>query len=201
LFILAELCQRDKHDYLAFVPDTDPVLRKLTGKSTFVKRTPDATFGLSTFTDQDGESPAWAYDLHSERLDRLLHHPNFGLYSDPKRCETDLVFPFMVYEAKGWSGDCRVARRQACLAASHYLDMLDQLAREPGPLDSDRPYQTKTSHQYQVFVLTSFGAYWHLLVGHRRPRLATEHAGVQGMSETVYVGLLSWKVIIPFQTD
>jgi hypothetical protein len=179
---------------LALVPDTDPVLRKLTGKSTFAKRTPDATFGLSTFTDRDAQSPlqtVWTYDLNADRLKQLLYHPKYGLFSDPKRVETDLVFPFMVYEAKGWSGDCRSARRQACSAASFYLDMLDQLARQPGPLESARPYQTKTSHQYQVFVLTSFGAYWHLLVGYRRPRLANEHAGVKGMSETVYVGPLS----------
>lgn len=98
-----------------------------------------------------------------------------------------LVFPFAVYEAKGWSGDCRVARRQACIAATAYLDLLDDLARRPGPVDSTKPYQTATSHHYQVFALTSFGAHWHLLVGYRRPREAEEHAGVQGMSETVHV--------------
>lgn len=116
-----------------------------------------------------------------------LERPNYGLVSDPSRTETNLVFPFMVYEAKGWSGDCRVARRQACSAAAFYLDMLDELARKPGPVGTPRPYQTPTSHHYQVFALTSFGAYWHLLVGYRRPRLAAEHAGETGMSETVYV--------------
>jgi hypothetical protein len=116
-------------------------------------------------------------------------HPKFGLVSDPKRLDIDLSFPFMVYEAKGWTGDCRAARRQACEAAAVYLDMLDDLARKPGQVGIPRPYQTGTSHQYQVFVLTSFGAYWHLLVGYRRPRLASEHAGTKGMSETVYVSL------------
>ena len=38
-------------------------------------------------------------------------------------------------EAKGLRGDCRVARRQACSAAAAYLDMLDNLARRPGPVD------------------------------------------------------------------
>ena len=93
----------------------------------------------------------------------------------------------MVYEAKGWAGDCRDARRQACSGAAFYLDMLDELARKPGPVGTPRIYQTKTSHQYQVFVLTSFGAYWHLLVGHRRPRLPSEGAGTKEMSETIYV--------------
>jgi len=180
---------RDKHDYVTLVPDTDPVLCTLTGTSTFVKRTPDATFGLATFTDQDAYLPTWSEDLHSDRLQHLLLHPKYGLFSDPGRIETDLAFPFMVYEAKGWSGDCRAARRQACSGAAFYLDMLDELARQPAPVGSPRAYQTKASHQYQIFVLTSFGAYWHLLVGYRRPRLATEHAGKNGMSETVYVGV------------
>lgn len=38
-----------------------------------------------------------------------------------------------------------------------------------------------------MFVLTSFGAYWHLLVGYRRPRLPTEYAGKCGVSDTFYV--------------
>lgn len=107
--------------------------------------------------------------------------------ADPKWGETDLVFPFAVYEAKGWSGDCREARRQACEGAVCYLDMLDNLARTPGAVGSTKPYQTATSHQYQVFALTSFGAHWHLLVGYRRPRQLTEHCEKEGLSETVYV--------------
>ena len=130
-------------------------------------------------------------------------HPKYGLISDPQRLGNDLAFPFMVYEAKGWSGDCREARSQACSAAAVYLDMLDELARRPGPVGTQRPYQTKTSHQYQVFVLTSFGAYWHLLVGHRRPRLLTEHAGSEGLSENVYVSasLSSSKQIYSLETS
>jgi hypothetical protein len=101
--------------------------------------------------------------------------------------ETSLVFPFAVYEAKGWSGDCREACRQACQGGACYLDMLDNLARTPGPVDSAKVYQTTRSHKYQAFALTSFGAYWYLLVGYRRPRQPEEHAGVDGFSETVYV--------------
>jgi hypothetical protein len=65
--------------------------------------------------------------------------------------------------------------------------MLDNLARTPGQVGSTKVYQTKTSHQYQVFALTSFGAHWHLLVGYRRPRQKHEHAGMEGLSDTVYV--------------
>jgi hypothetical protein len=97
------------------------------------------------------------------------------------------VFPFAVYEVKGWSGGYRDARRQAFLAAANYLDMLDDLARRPRPVGSIKPYQTATSHQYQVFALTSFGAHWHLLVGYRRPRGPEP----EEYADTVYVRLLS----------
>jgi hypothetical protein len=105
---------------------------QLTGTSTLVSRTPDVTFGLTTFSDQDAVLPAWASELHLDRLERLMLHPKYGLISDPQRLEIELCFPFMVYEAKGWSGDCRVARRQASSAAAAYLDILDHLARRPG---------------------------------------------------------------------
>jgi hypothetical protein len=131
-------------------------------------------------------------------LERLLLHPKCGLRCDPKWGNTDLVFPFAVYEAKGWSGDYREARRQACSAAAVYLDLLDDLARIPGPVGSIKPYQTKTSHQYQTFALTSFGSHWHLMVGYRRPRLTEEHAGRKGFSENVYV---SHQVFETSQTD
>jgi len=165
------------------------VLCKTTGKSTYITRTPDATFGLAMFTDRDAKLPVWAEELHADRLEQLLTHPKYGLFSDPRRDKTELAFPFMVYEAKGWSGDCREARRQACTAAAVYLDMIDELVRYPGPIGKPRPYQTKTSHQFQVFALTSFGAYWHILVGYKRPRSPKEHAGVEGMSRSVYVGI------------
>jgi hypothetical protein len=169
------------------MPKTHPVLCTLTGESTVVNRIPDATFGLATFSDSTSGSPVQQDELSRERLERLLLHRKCGLLGDPKWGETDLVFPFAVYEAKGWSGDCREARRQACQAGACYLDMLDNLARTPGPVGSVKAYQTKTSHQYQVFALTSFGAHWHLLVGYQRPRQVEEYAGTEGMSKTVYV--------------
>lgn len=160
---------------------------RLIGTSSLVSRIPDATFGLAISNDAHATLPFWASELQSRRLAQLMFHPKYGLISDPQRGKVELAFPFMVYEAKGWAGDCRVARRQACSAAAAYLDILDNLVRRPGPLESARPYQTKLSHHYQVFVLTSFGAYWHLLVGYRRPRQSSEHAGKNGLSENVYV--------------
>lgn len=132
----------------------------------------------------------WTYELHQDRLQKLLLHPKCGLLSDPKWGSCDLIFPFAVYEAKGWSGDYREVRRQACFAAATYLDLLDDLARKPGPVGSLKAYQVPNSHCYQKFALTSFGAHWHLLVGYRRPREAKEYAGTEGMSENVYVSHL-----------
>jgi hypothetical protein len=175
------------HDYFTEMPKTHPVPCTLTGELTVLNRIPDATFGLATFSGSTSGSPVQIDELGRERLERLLLHPKCGLLCDPKWGKTDLVFPFAAYEAKGWSGDCREARRQACEGGACFLDMLDNLARTPGPVGSAKVYQTKTSHQYQVFALTSFGAHWHLLVGYQRPRQVEEHAGTDGMSKTVYV--------------
>ena len=109
-------------------------------ESIVINRIPDATFGLSTFANSASDSPVWVDELNRERLERLLLHPKCGLLADPKWGETDLVFPFAVHEAKGWSGDCREDLRQACQGASCYLDMLDNLARKPGPAGSNMPY-------------------------------------------------------------
>jgi hypothetical protein len=144
------------------MPKTHLVLCTLTGESTVINRIPDTTFGLATFSHSTSGSLVQIDELSRERLERLLLHPKCGLLGDPKWGETDLAFPFAVYKAKGWSGDCREARRQACQAGASYLNMLDNLARTPGPVGSVKPYQTKTSHKYQVFALTSFGAHWHL---------------------------------------
>lgn len=154
-----------------------------------MKRIPDATFGLATFKPRDYQSVLAEWDLDSDRLDALLLHRHCGLISDPRWGDTSLVFPFAVYEAKGWSGDAREARRQACSAAAVYLDMLDRLARQPGKVGEggDGVYQTPQSHNNQVFVFTSVGAHWHILVGYKRPRLRREYAGLPGMSRSVYV--------------
>jgi len=184
---LIKLDCRDKRQYSKNLPETHPVICTLTGRSTVVQRTPDATFGLSTFSACEPDLTVCADELRRTRLERLLLYRKCGLLIDPKWGETDLAFPFAVYEAKGWDGDCREARYQASLAGATYLDMLDDLARRPGTVGSIKPYQTATSHCYQVFALTSFGAHWHVLVGYRRPRQDDELRGKDGMSDTVYV--------------
>lgn len=171
---------------------THPVSCLLTGETEYKWRTPDATFGLATFShgDYEPESLVAEQDLDRDRLEALLLHRQSGLISDPQWGETSLVFPFAVYEAKGWSGDAREARRQACLAGKVYLDILDNLSRQPGNHgEKGSPYQTDKSCNSQVFACTSFGAHWHILVGYKRPRLGREHAGHPGMSESVYVSI------------
>lgn len=162
----------------------------LTGNSKFIKRIPDATFGLTTFQPKDYQSALAEWDLDRGRLESLLLHRHCGLVSDPRWGDTSLVFPFAVYEAKGWSGDAREARQQACAAGAVYLDMLDNLTRQPGKVGKKNgEYQSSMSHESQVFAFTSFGAHWHILVGYKRPRLRREYAGRAGMSKSVYVSL------------
>lgn len=160
----------------------------LNGEPKLVKRIPDVTIGLATSQPQDYQNCLGEYELDRDRLEALLIHRNCGLISDPHWGDENLVFPFAVYEAKGWSGDPREARQQACSAGAVYLDMLDNLARQPYS-DETGPgeYQTSRSVNSQVFVFTSFGAHWHILVGYKRPRLKTEYAESQGVSKSVYV--------------
>ena len=168
----------------------DPVSCKLAGEPKFIKRIPDATFGLATFKPADYQSALAEWDLDKDRLQALLLHRHCGLISDPHWGGTDLAFPFAVYEAKGWSGDAREARRQGCSAGAAYLDMLDSLARKPGKVgEKNRVYQSAGARNNQVFVFTSFGAHWHILVGYKRPRQVREYAGHEGFTESVYVSL------------
>ncbi|KAI9695513.1 MAG: hypothetical protein M1836_006430 [Candelina mexicana] len=177
----------DKREYLAYKNETDPVSCLLTGKRTLEKRIPDATFGLSTYQGlpRKNKVPGQNGTFREDRLKRLLYHRKCGLISDPKWDAAKLVFPWAVYEAKGWAGDCREARRQACAGAARYLHMLDHLAHTPGPQTAKTGYQTPSSHDFQVFAITSFGAYWHVLVGFRHDRTAEQHAGTSGLSKKV----------------
>jgi hypothetical protein len=66
---------------------------------------------MAIFTDNDADLPCWTYDLDRTRLEQVLLYPKYGLAADPKRDDSiGLAFPFMVYEAKSWRGDCRGAR-------------------------------------------------------------------------------------------
>ncbi|GFF96763.1 hypothetical protein IFM47457_11049 [Aspergillus lentulus] len=178
----------DKHEYNTVKLKRDPVSCLLVGEPKFIKRIPDATFGLATFKPRDYQNILAEWDLDHDRLEALLLHRHCGLISDPRWGYADLVFPFAVYEAKGWGGDAREARRQGCSAGAVYLDMLDSLARQPGKVaQKNRVYQSaKSRSKNQVFVFTSFGAHWHVLVGYKRPRHETEYAGHEGFSGSVY---------------
>lgn len=135
----------------------------LDGQPKFVRRIRDATFGLATFKPADYPDYPNSLDLWSldrDCLESLLFHRHCGLISDPRWGDVDLVFSFAVYEAKGRSGDPREARRRACSAGAVHLDMLDNLAKKPGPAGGKgRPYQTAQSCNSQAFALTSFGAH------------------------------------------
>ncbi|KAL2829398.1 hypothetical protein BDW59DRAFT_178388 [Aspergillus cavernicola] len=183
----------DKHEYNTVKLKRHPVSCLLAGEPKFIKRIPDATFGLATFKPTDYQSALAEWDLDRDRLEALLLHRHVGLISDPRWGGTDLAFPFAVYEAKGWSGDAQEARRQACSAGAVYLDMLDDLTRVPGKVGKkNRVYQSTKSRHNQVFVFTSFGAHWHILAGYKRPRLDREFAGHDGFSESVYVFHRLW---------
>lgn len=185
----------DKHEYNTMKQHRHPVSCLLTGHSKFVKRIPDATFGLTTFQPKDYQNALAEWDLDRSRLESLLLHRHCGLISDPRWGDTSLAFPFAVYEAKGWSGDAREARQQACAAGAVYLDMLDNLTRQPGKVGQRTgAYQTPKIHKSQVFAFTSFGAHWHILVGYKRPRLRREYAGRVGMSKSVYVSLIRFPI-------
>lgn len=162
----------------------------LRGKKPFKQRRPDATFGLATFQLQDYQSPIAEWDLDRRRLEAALVHRHCGLVSDASYGETQIAFPFAVYEAKGWGGSAHEARLQGCTAGKVFLDMLDKLTQLPGKVgEKGGAYQTDESRNSQVFVFTSFGAHWHILVGYKRRRLKREHAGHAGMSESVYVSI------------
>ncbi|KAI1326130.1 hypothetical protein F5Y16DRAFT_422050 [Xylariaceae sp. FL0255] len=159
----------NKHEYNVTRQSHHPVTCLMDGKPAFVKRIPDATFGLATFRPEDDQCLNALHALDYIRLQALLLHRHCGLISDPH------------------------ARRQACSAGAAYLDILDDLVRRPGS-EGQEPgaYEAAESRSTQVLVFTSYGAHWHILVDYRRPRLAREYAGYKGMSENVYVFQRVW---------
>ncbi|KAK4038456.1 hypothetical protein C8A01DRAFT_47917 [Parachaetomium inaequale] len=159
----------NKHKYNTIGKETYLALYLLTGKTKLL------VYKLDRSTIAD-------WDLDYDRLQALLVYRYYA-------------FPFAVYEAKGWDGDPREARRQACSAGAVYLDMLERLSRHPGKIGDTKSdaFQTAESRNTQAFfVFTSFGAHWHILVGYKRPRLKREYAGQEGMSESVYVFQRIW---------
>lgn len=161
----------------------------LHGEPKLATRIPDLTIGLAR---PDWETGADSL-LHPATLERIMLHRDSGLISDPSCDETpNIIFPFAVYEAKGYKGDPRKARHQATEAGAAYLDLLDALSREPDKAGGlSLPHQTEQSNCAQVFALTSFGPHWHIMVGYKRKRGEDEHAGAPGLSENVYVSSIT----------
>ena len=75
--------------------------------------------------------------------------------------ETELLFPFAVYEAKKKELHYQQAEDQIYHACRTYLAMLDDLARNPNNVAE---YQTEESSKYQLFAFASCGAYWQVFV-------------------------------------
>src|SRR6185436_6991636 len=105
-----------KHEYCTVRSAVHPVSCLQMDQSKLIRRIPDATFGLATFQPKHYQNAVASYDLDAERLQALALHRNCGLLADPRWGDSNLVFPFAVYEAKGWNAQPREARRQACSA-------------------------------------------------------------------------------------
>ncbi|KAI6365431.1 hypothetical protein MCOR25_005358 [Pyricularia grisea] len=164
-------------------------IHRIKGKPTFIRCVPDATFGLSTFSENrkldykcynndrypfievsDYDKDFATRELDKTRLEALAIHRKCGLLADPSWGEADLVFPFAVYEAKSSNATCGQADFQVEKATLVYLRMLDHLARKPGAkaLHEENLYQTLDSGSFQTFTLTSIGPEWSVMVGYRR---------------------------------
>ncbi|KAK9641187.1 hypothetical protein HCH54_008939 [Aspergillus fumigatus] len=61
----------DKHEYNTVKLKRDPVSCLLVGEPKFVKRIPDATFGLATFKPKDYQNILAEWDLDHDRLEAL----------------------------------------------------------------------------------------------------------------------------------
>lgn len=100
--------------------------------------------------------------LWMSRLRSLLSNPECGLVVDGLWGETELLFPFAVYEAKkGIHTSGEEAEKQVFHAFKTYLAMLDDLARNP---DDINQYQTEESSRFQMFAFTSSGPQWKIYV-------------------------------------
>ena len=155
-------------------------------------RIPDCTFGLAVeHTPEQHKIPgsvtSLAGLLDSKCLKDLFWHHGFALVSDPKWLSLALVFPWAVYEAKKLASDAVL--EQVKRASEIYLNILHDLALEPGPPEAPRCYQVKSSSQFQVFSMTSEGPNWKLYVCYRR-EIPEEPAWLQHSTETsLYVRL------------
>lgn len=88
--------------------------------------------------------------------------------------DSSLVFPFLVYEAKGWTSDPREARLQAYAAGATYLNMLDALARRLGAaVNVEGRYKFRNSKCSGLCT----DIFWVLLACHGRLQTSTTEEG------------------------
>ncbi|KAH6847829.1 hypothetical protein B0I37DRAFT_152234 [Chaetomium sp. MPI-CAGE-AT-0009] len=147
------------------------------GESTVKTRIPDATLGLKSYGDfelnheytctipncEDDHNNIKNPDkrLSKDRLTATMHNPECGLTVDSSRGNTDLVFPFAVYETKSYEA----AEDRIYPACKTYFAMLDDLARNR---DNVAEYQTTHSSKSELFAFTSRGPYWEVYLAWKR---------------------------------
>lgn len=137
-----------------------------------IRRVPDLSIGLASCEDNKESEPEWA-QFQCHLPSRALLHPNCGLIVDPYWGETDLLFPFVVYEAKKvrkddvWEDPATEAIGEASDSAKIFLNMQSTLTRQSGSAHTHRkPSPESESPSYeQVLMFTSEGSKWHLLIG------------------------------------
>lgn len=95
--------------------------------------------------------------LSESRIKLQMYMQECGLMVDGVWGETDILFPFAVYEAKKKVSSFDQARNQIYHACRTYLAMMDDLARVPSDVSK---YQTEGSKQQQIFALMSCGYKW-----------------------------------------
>lgn len=99
--------------------------------------------------------------LLDTRIDLQMHDRQCGLIVDGLWGESNLIFPFAVYEAKKRVSAWEQAEDQVYHAFQVYLAMLDDLARDPSDVTR---YQCKESEDYQLFGFTSCGSSWRVYI-------------------------------------
>lgn len=151
-----------------------------TNTVTVKTRIPDATMGLRAYEDfflergygcsvpdckEDHSTKQPDKRLSKVDLSAMMHNGECGLVVDGLWGETDVVFPFAVYEAKKKSTSLETATYQVYHACKTYLAMLDDLARNP---DNVAEYQAEGSNKHQMFAFVSCGALWQVFVAWSR---------------------------------
>lgn len=165
----SDMSLRDKRPYEFIAKDAN-------NNKSVKRRIPDATMGLRTYSNSNLEhgytctvvdckinhdSMQPHKSLLDYRIDAQMYDKQCGLIVDGIWGESNLIFPFAVYEAKKRTSTWEQAEHQVYHAFKVYLAMLDDLARDP--LDITE-YQCQESMHYQLFGFTSCGSYWKVYI-------------------------------------